>query len=333
MSIQNSLFSGIQPTGTIHIGNYFGALKNWVKLQDSYTCFYSVVDLHAITVVYDDKDLASTTLKTANLLLACGIDPEKSTLMVQSHIPFHSQLMWLLSCIAPYGDLTRMTQFKDKSLQHQHNINAGLFFYPILMASDILLYKTEHVPVGEDQLQHIELTREIARRFNERYNTEYFKLPQPILSSTKRLKGLDGSAKMSKSLNNYISLLDSPKEVEIKIKKAVTDPQRIHKTDKGNPFICNIFSLHQELTDTKMTQDIKDGCQSASLGCVDCKKILMRNLNAFLMPIQEKYNTYAQSPDHTAQILNEGAQKAKKVAEETLKEVQDIMGFLKIDYE
>lgn len=326
MDQKSIIFSGIQPTGIVHIGNYLGAIQNWVKLQSEGQCYFSVVNLHAITIPYQPETLRQLALQLTAILLACGVDENQSTLFLQSHIPQHSQLMWLLSSVSPYGDLTRMTQFKDKSQQYHQNINVGLFAYPILMAADILLYRTTHVPVGEDQIQHLELTREIARRFNEQYQCSYFTLPQAMLAPIKRLKGLDGNAKMSKSLNNYISLLDSPDEVHEKIKKSVTDPQRIYKTDKGNPDICNIFTLHKELTSPKIVNDINIGCRNASLGCVECKKIIVQQLNDLLAPIQEKYAAYQKQESLIKDILEAGRKKASQEAKKNYQEIEQIMG-------
>src|SRR5690242_15347232 len=231
------VFSGIQPSGELHIGNYLGAVRNWVALQDHHECFFCIVDYHAITVPYEPEDLRRRTYEMAISLLAAGLDPNKCTLFVQSAVPEHTELAWIFNSVTPLGELERQTQFKDKS-QRQESVLTGLLTYPILQAADILLYRADKVPVGEDQVQHLELSREIARRWNARFATDdapYFAEPQPLLTPTRRLMGLDGQAKMSKSLNNYIGLLESTDEIWAKLRPAVTDPARIRKTDPGTP--------------------------------------------------------------------------------------------------
>ena len=232
-----TVFSGIQPSGELHLGNYLGAVRNWVELQDRYRCFYCVVDYHAITQPYDAATMPARVRAMAVQLLACGIDPEKSTLFVQSAVPEHTELAWALSAVAPFGELGRMTQFKDKSEHQPDNINAGLFMYPVLQAADVLLYGATRVPVGEDQRQHLELAREIVRRFNARFG-ETFAEPQPLFSTTPKILGLDGQAKMSKSLGNTIALAESEAAIWDKLRTAATDPARVKRTDPGTPEKC-----------------------------------------------------------------------------------------------
>src|SRR6059058_742388 len=237
------IFSGIQPSGSLHIGNYLGAVKNWVDLQNKYESLFCVVDYHAITLPYRPADLRARTRDMALSLLAAGLDPEKCTLFVQSMVPEHTELAWIFNTLTPLGELERQTQFKEKA-SREESVPAGLLNYPVLQAADILLYRAELVPVGEDQLQHLELSREIARKWNARFDDRgFFAFPEPqaLLSTAKRVLGLDGQAKMSKSLGNTIGLLDSPETIWEKLKPAATDPARVTRKDPGNPDICNIF--------------------------------------------------------------------------------------------
>src|SRR5687768_6735331 len=238
------IFSGIQPSGSLHIGNYLGAVKNWVELQHKYESFFCIVDYHAITVPYEPADLRARTADMALSLLAAGLDPAKCTIFVQSRVPEHTELAWIFNTITPLGELERQTQFKEKS-QRQESVAAGLLNYPVLQAADILLYKADTVPVGEDQVQHLELSREVARRWNARFGEGFFPEPQARLTPTRRIMGLDGQAKMSKSLGNTVGLLEEPPSIWEKLRPAVTDPARVRKTDPGTPEICNIFHLHK----------------------------------------------------------------------------------------
>src|ERR671910_1320957 len=269
------IFSGIQPSGELHIGNWLGAVQNWVNLQRSYETLICVVDLHAITGKYEHESLAQRTRERAVGLLAAGIDPEQATLFVQSHVPEHSELQWLLNTVTPLGELERMTQFKDKS-QRFESVPAGLLNYPVLMAADILLYRADMVPVGEDQTQHLELTREIARKWNAEFGggEDYFPEPQTLLTEAKRIVGLDGQAKMSKSLGNTIGILDSPEEIWQKLRPAVTDPARVTRKDPGNPDICNIYSLHKYFSPPAMIATVAEHCRGAKRGCLDCQRKL-----------------------------------------------------------
>ena len=323
------IFSGIQPSGELHIGNWLGAVQNWVNLQRNYDSLICIVDLHAITGKYDKDTLAQRTRDMAISLLAAGIDPERATLFVQSHVPEHSELQWLLNSVTPLGELERMTQFKDKS-QKFESVPAGLLNYPVLMAADILLYRADLVPVGEDQVQHLELTREIARKWNAEFGRgeEFFPEPQPILTEAKRITGLDGQAKMSKSLGNTIGLLDTPEEIWQKLRPAKTDPARVTRKDPGNPDICNIYHLHRYFSPPETVSLVADSCRGAKWGCLDCKRVLADNMIATLAPIRERALQLQEDPDRVDEILADGATAARRRASETMGEVRDRMGFL-----
>jgi tryptophanyl-tRNA synthetase len=326
------IFSGIQPSGELHIGNWLGAVQNWVNLQRSYDTLICVVDLHAITGKYEHESLAQRTREMAIGLLAAGIDPEQATLFVQSHVPEHAELAWLLNTVTPLGELERMTQFKDKS-QRFESVPAGLLNYPILMAADILLYRADLVPVGEDQIQHLELTREIARKWNAEFGRgePFFPEPQPILTEAKRITGLDGQAKMSKSLGNTIGLLDSPEEIWQKLRPAKTDPARVTRRDPGTPEICNIYHLHQYFSPPDTVALVADNCRGAKWGCLDCKRVLADNMIAALQPIRERALGLTERPERVEEILADGAVTARRMAGETMREVRDRMGLLPAD--
>ena len=320
------IFSGIQPTGELHIGNWLGAVQNWVQLQDRYECFYCIVDLHAITGGFYDPALhASRTREMAVGLLASGVDPERVTLFVQSHVPAHSELQWLLNAVTPIGELERMTQYKDKS-EHLESIPAGLLNYPILMAADILLYRADLVPVGEDQVQHLELSREIARRWNAKFGVDYFPEPQPLLTATRRIMGLDGRAKMSKSLGNTIGLLEEPDSIWEKLRPAVTDPARVRRTDPGTPEVCNIYHLHQAFSDTATVEHVAVQCRGAGWGCIDCKRVLFESIRRELDPIRERAAALREQPKLVRDVLEQGAARCRAIAAETMSEVKERMG-------
>lgn len=324
------IFSGIQPTGELHIGNWLGAVQNWVRLQDRYECFYCIVDLHAITGEFYDPALhASRTREMAIGLLASGIDPERVTLFVQSHVPAHSELQWLLNAVTPIGELERMTQYKDKS-EHLESIPAGLLNYPILMAADILLYRADLVPVGEDQVQHLELTRDICRRWNAHFagGEQILPEPQPLLTEAKRIMGLDGDSKMSKSRGNTIGILESPEAIWQKLRTAKTDPARVTRHDPGTPEICNIFHLHRYFSPPETVALVADNCRGARWGCLDCKRVLADNMATTLAPIRERAAELAAHPGRVDEILAAGARKASAVATETLAIVHERMGFM-----
>jgi tryptophanyl-tRNA synthetase len=320
------VFSGIQPSGELHIGNYLGAVRNWVELQADHECIFSIVDLHAITQPYEPRELAGRTLEMAAGLLAAGIDPERATLFVQSHVPQHTELAWALGSVTPLGELERMTQFKDKSAREE-TIPAGLLNYPVLQAADILLYLADRVPVGEDQLQHLELAREIARRWNARFGADFFPEPQPILSRARRIVGLDGKSKMSKSLGNTVGVLDAPEVIWEKLRPAMTDPARKTKRDPGTPEICNIYALHQHLSTPAQIEHVATQCRTAGWGCLDCKRLLADNMIAALAPMRERAVELQAHPGRVREILERGAARCRTLADATLGRVRDIMGF------
>lgn len=318
------LFSGIQPSGELHLGNLLGAVRNWVRLQDQYACLFCIVDYHAITQPYEPAEMPKRAFDMAVGLLAAGIDPAKACLFRQSDVPEHTELAWILNCVTPLGELERMTQFKDKSEQHQ-SLNAGLLTYPVLQAADILLYKGEVVPVGEDQAQHLELSREIARKFNARFG-KVFPEPATLLSEIPRLMGLDGKKKMSKSMGNTIALLEPKEAVWNKLRPAVTDEQRQRRTDPGRPEVCNIFTLHKAFTPAERVAGIDRDCRTAAIGCVDCKKVLLETMDAALAPIRERARELAAAPGRVEEVLGDGASRCRRIARETLAEVRRAMG-------
>lgn len=319
------IFSGIQPTGVIHIGNYVGAIKNWVELLESYDCIFSIVDYHAITIEYDAKTFRKNIIDAARVLIACGLEPDRCKLFVQSSIPEHTELTWILNCITPLGDLERMTQFKDKSQQHRGNINVGLLDYPVLQAADILLYKSNLIPVGEDQVQHIEMTRRIARRFNNRFG-ETFPEPRELLSHTPKIMGLDGKTKMSKSLNNFIGILEPSETIWEKLRTAVTDENRKRRKDPGNPEICNLFTMHKAFSPQEEVADIDRTCRTAEIGCIECKRNLFKNMMHHLKSIQQRVAELEKSPDYVMEALNNGTKQCQEIAECVMEEVREKVG-------
>ena len=264
-------------------------------------------------------------INAAAVNIGAGLDPERCIMFVQSQVPEHTELTWILNTLTPMGHLERMTQFKDKAKQNEKNVNIGLFDYPVLQTADILLYKGCAVPVGEDQVQHIELAREIARKFNARYG-DIFPEPQHVLSDASRIMGLDGKNKMSKSMNNYISLIETPDVIWKKLSRAVTDENRKRRNDPGNPDICNIYTLHKYFSKGLEIEKVNKECRTAEIGCIDCKKILSDNMAAELGPIREKSLNLINNPDEVVDVLNTGADKCKKMAEETMGEVRSLMG-------
>ena len=319
------VFSGMQPSGEAHLGNYLGALKRWVDMQDEYDCVWCIVDDHAITAGGDPAEMPKNVFDLAVSFLAVGLDPERAIMFVQSDVYQHTELAWLFNAVTPVGDLERMTQFKDKS-QHFESIPAGILNYPILQAADILLYKADAVPVGEDQRQHLELTREIARKFNARYGETFPETEALIAEDVGRILGLDGDAKMSKSLGNTVGILAEPDDVWARVRTAVTDPQRVRRDDPGRPEVCNVYSLHKFFADTDQLTDIAAQCRGATRGCVDCKKILSGNIAEAFKPFRERAETYRQNPDEVRRVLDEGAEKARAIAAQTMAEVRHRMG-------
>ncbi|MGH7654428.1 MAG: tryptophan--tRNA ligase [Gemmatimonadaceae bacterium] len=323
------IFSGIQPSGELHIGNYLGAVKNWVQLQHQYESIFCIVNYHAIIGAYTPADLARRTRDMALVLLAAGIDPEKATLFVQSQVPEHTELAWIFNTITPLGELERQVAFKEKSAK-QEQVMAGLLNYPVLQAADILLYRADLVPVGEDQVQHLELSRVVARNWNARFSPEaapYFPEPQPRLTPTRRIVGLDGQAKMSKSLGNTIGLLEEPDAIWEKLRPAVTDPARQRKTDKGDPDKCPvIYQLHRAFSPETTVHEVESNCRGAKWGCIDCKKSLLANMVTELTPIRERAKELESNPALLTGSLEAGAAKARAVARETIRHVKDAMG-------
>ena len=315
------IFSGIQPTGEIHIGNYLGAIQNWVSLIDDYDCIYCIVDYHAITIDFDPRTMDSQILETAIVNIGCGLDPDRCSLFVQSHVQEHTELAWIFNCITPIGEVERMTQFKDKSKQHRHNINMGLLEYPVLQAADILLYKAHFVPVGEDQIQHVELTREIARKFNRKFG-EVFPEPQVLSPNTPRILGLDGKKKMSKSMNNYLGVTEPEDEIWEKLRTAVTDEARKRRRDPGNPDICNLFTIHGGFGRREDLEAIDRGCREATIGCVDHKKMLYEDMMAHLTPIRDRIRELRGNIDYVREALEGGARRCKAIAVEVMDEVK-----------
>ncbi|MDD5306732.1 MAG: tryptophan--tRNA ligase [Deltaproteobacteria bacterium] len=392
---EGRVFSGIQPSGEIHVGNYLGAVKKWVELTATHDCIYCVVDDHAMTQDFDPALLPRLTFDAVLTTMACGLDPSRCTIFVQSHVPEHTELCWLFNTVTPLGSLFRMTQFKEKSrnalhkalafegesrsaamhqlrnagdgavkmaleiepllaeihpegetdpavaarlndalgnlMQHLQvglgvsDASTGLFDYPVLMAADILLYKAELVPVGEDQEQHLQLAREVAERFNKRF-CEVFPMARRIPGEAPRILGLDGRRKMSKSLGNHIGVLDPSDVVEKKLAQAFTDPQRQRRRDPGRPEMCNVFTLHGHFTPAEKRDELAAGCRSAGIGCFDCKKVLAAGVNAELAPIREQAARLAQRPDEVLSALDRGRERCGTIAAATMDEVRGAMG-------
>ncbi|MFH1866878.1 MAG: tryptophan--tRNA ligase [Patescibacteria group bacterium] len=323
-----TIFSGIQPSGEIHLGNYLGAIQNWVLLENDNNCFYCIVDLHAITVPYDPKKLHQSVLDTAIDYLASGLDSAKSAIFAQSQLPEHTELAWLLNTITPLGELERMTQYKDKAEQHRGALNAGLLNYPILMAADILLYHPDLVPVGEDQYQHVELARTLARKFNSTFGN-YFKEPKTYEASVPRVMSLlDPTKKMSKSygVGHYIALSDSPDIIRKKIAKAVTDTGGPVAGVSGGKNLLDLFKMLS--TDRAKKKELEAEYHAGELKYSDFKPLLAETIIKVLKPIQEKRAELAKQPEKIKKILAEGHEKAQKVANKTLREVKERMGLI-----
>jgi tryptophanyl-tRNA synthetase len=335
------VFSGIQPSGTLHIGNYLGAIKNWTELQRIHESFFCIVDYHAITIPYEPADLRARTSDMALSLLAAGIDPSLCTLFVQSMVPEHTELAWIFNTITPLGELERQTQFKDKA-SREESVPAGLLNYPVLQAADILLYRAEFVPVGEDQLQHLELSRDIARKWTSRFDVRtpvenvvaalsgtkpgFFPEPQGLLTPARRIMGLDGQHKMSKSLGNTVGLLEEPEEIWAKLRPAVTDPKRQRRTDPGTPEVCNIYQLHKAFSPPATVEHVAIQCSTAGWGCIDCKKVLHESMEKELGPIRQRAAEIRAQPEIATDALATGAERARSIARETMKEVKEKMG-------
>jgi tryptophanyl-tRNA synthetase len=324
------VLSGMRSTGKLHLGNFVGALDNWVRLQDAYDCFFFIADWHALTSDYADTSLIKqNSLDVVIDWLAAGLDPERSTLFIQSHVPQHAELHLLLSMITPLGWLERVPTYKEQiaNLQSKDLNTYGFLGYPLLQAADILMYRADYVPVGEDQVPHVELTREVARRFNQFYprgRSYVFPEPQPLLTPSPKLPGTDGR-KMSKSYGNTILLSEPADSVRAKLKTMVTDPARIRRTDPGNPDVCPVGDLHKIFSDKETMGKVNEGCRSASIGCIECKGWLADHVVEVLQPIQERRAKYESEPKLAWEILEAGSAKAQKQAESTMQEVRACM--------
>ncbi len=320
------VFSGARPTGRQHLGNYLGAIKNYVALQDTYECIYCIVDLHALTTMESTHDLRENTYEMTLDWLAAGIRPDETIVFVQSNVPEVTELHTILSMVVGLGKLTDLPTFKEKARLQPHNINYGLVGYPVLMAADITLYKAEAVPVGVDQAPHLEFAREVVRSFNHRYETDVLIEPEMKSTETPKILGTDGKQKMSKSLNNHIELAATPEETLQRVMTMVTDPQRKLRSDPGNPDVCNVFAMHKIFSKVEEVEMVNVECRQAGIGCVDCKKLFAKNLNVRLEPFRTKRAELAKDPDHVWGVLQEGAARAKKIAERTMVEVRSAVG-------
>ena len=321
------ILSGMRPTGPLHLGNLHGALANWKNMQDDYECFFFIADWHALTTDYDATEPIKANIHAVFLdWLSVGLSPEKCTLFVQSHQKEHAELFLLLSMITPLPWLERNPTYKEQmdQLKNRDLTTFGFLGYPVLQAADIIIYKANGVPVGIDQAPHVELTREIARRFNHFYG-DVFPIPDTILTETSKVLGLD-RRKMSKSYENAIFLSDSPDEIRQKIAQMITDPQRARKADPGNPDICNVFSFHKLYSAEEMPPRIDSECRKAQIGCVECKKLMAESLVQALAPIREKRSYYEARPEMVTEIMQTGNEEANRVARETMKEVREAVG-------
>ncbi len=326
MSKKGRVFSGARPTGRQHLGNYLGAVKNYVMLQDEYECIYCIVDVHALTTLEDTRELKSNSFEMALDWLAAGVRPEETILFIQSHVPEVMELHTYLSMVTPLGKLTDLPTFKEKVRENPNNVNYGLVGYPVLMAADILLYKANFVPVGVDQAPHIEFTREVARSFNFRYRKNVLSEPQMKVTEVPKVLGIDGQQKMGKSLNNQIEIAASPEETYARVMQMVTDPARIRRSDAGNPEVCNVFSMHKIFSSTEEVEMINVECRRAGIGCVDCKELFAKNLNTHLAPLRARRMKLAEKPQVIWDILHEGAKRAHVIAQQTMHEVREAIG-------
>ena len=330
MEQNGRIFSGMRPTGRLHLGNYLGALKNWVDLQDSYQCVYCAVDVHALTTITSPEETKEIRPNTHDMVLdwlAAGLDPERSIIFIQSHVPEVMTLHTLLSMVTPLGWLMRVPTFKEKVRQMsetEESVNYGLVGYPVLQTADIILYKANAVPVGEDQLPHLELAREIVRRFNNLFGY-VFPEPQAKLTEAPLILGLDGQQKMSKSLDNHIDMAATSEETQQRVRAAFTDPQRTHRDIPGRPWVCNVYSLHK-IFSLGETDAVYEECTTAKRGCVDCKAQLADGINRYLEPFRERRREYEARPDYVTEVLTEGAKRARVIAQETIAEVGEKMG-------
>jgi tryptophanyl-tRNA synthetase len=334
--LRKRVLSGMRSTGKLHLGNYVGALANWVRMQDEYECFFCVVDWHALTTDYaDTSQVKRNSVEVALDWLAAGLDPEKSVIFIQSHVPAHAELHLLLSMITPLGWLERVPTYKEQreNIKDKDLGTYGFLGYPVLQAADILMYKADVVPVGEDQVAHIELTREIARRFNGFYGKrgDVFPEPQVLLTKSPKLPGTDGR-KMSKSYGNAILLTDPEPIVRQKLKTMVTDPARVRRSDPGNPDVCPVGDLHKIFSDAATMEKVNAGCRSAGIGCIECKSWAADGLVKLLNPMQERRKKFEENPRLAWDILEAGTERARKAAGETMNDVRDAMG-MSLGYE
>lgn len=320
------VFSGARPTGRQHLGNYLGAIRNYVALQAEYDCIYCIVDLHALTTMDSTESLRDNTCEMALDWLAAGIDPKRSIVFIQSHSPLVTELHTILSMVTPLGKLTDLPTFKEKARLQPHNINYGLVGYPVLMAADIALYRARLVPVGVDQAPHIEFTREVVRSFNFRYATEVLVEPDMKVTEIPKVLGTDGQQKMGKSLNNHIELAAAPEETTRRVMTMVTDPRRLRRTDPGDPDVCNVFSMHKIYSSVDEVAMINAECRTAGIGCVDCKQRFAANLNASLEPFRARRAEIARDPDYVWDVLGDGGKRARAIAEETMAAVHQAVG-------
>jgi tryptophanyl-tRNA synthetase len=320
------VFSGARPTGRQHLGNYLGAIQNYVALQDEYDCIYCIVDLHALTTVESTENLRQNVYEMALDWLAAGIRPEESIVFVQSQVPEVTELHTILSMVTPLGKLTDLPTFKEKAREQPHNINYGLVGYPVLMTADIALYKADAVPVGVDQAPHIEFARETVRSFNFRYKTNVLVEPQMKATEFPKVLGIDGQQKMSKSLNNHIELAATPEETTARVMQMVTDPARMRRSDPGNPDVCNVFSLHKMFSSVDEVAMVDIECRRAGIGCVQCKQLFARNLNQHLDPFRLRRNELDTNPGQVWDVLRDGQQRAQTIARKTMEEVREAIG-------
>lgn len=320
------VFSGARPTGRQHLGNYLGAVRNYVALQENYECIYCVVDLHALTTLETTRDLRNNTYEMALDWLAAGIDPQKSIVFVQSQVPQVTELHTILSMVTPMGKLTDLPTFKDKVRENPNNVNYGLVGYPVLMTADIVLYKADLVPVGVDQQPHIEFARETVRSFNFRFNSNVLIEPAMKVTEVPKVLGIDGQQKMSKSLNNHIELAATPEETSQRVMSMVTDPQRMRRSDPGNPDVCNVFSMHKIFSTAEEVAHINVECRRAGIGCVECKRLLAKNMNTHLDPFRTRRAELNKQPDMIWDVLHDGASRARVIAEGVMSEVRDAIG-------
>ena len=329
--LKGVIFSGMRPTGMLHLGNYLGALQNWVGLQDEYRCIYCAVDIHALTTIEKPAETAEIRPNIKDMVLdwlAAGIDPERTIVFVQSHVPEVMILHTLLSMVTPLGWLMRVPTFKEKVRQMQEteeSVNYGLVGYPVLQTADIILYKADTIPVGRDQVPHVELAREIVRRFNNRYGNT-FPEPQAKLTEDPLIVGLDGHQKMSKSLGNHLELAATPEETARRVSTAFTDPQRVRRDIPGRPEVCNIYSLHKIFSPPGEVSTVHDECTTARRGCVDCKRHLAAGINSYLGPFRERRRDYEARPGFVDEVLQKGAGRATEIARRTIDEVYQKMG-------